>query len=281
MRGAWHRNRDDQQGWGLRRLGWRRITGGLVLVGSLVFLAWTVLREGWGEGDPVASVMGVVFVLGSAVWAKFGRSTPAPAPVAPGPMGVPDGWVDRAETDQVVDAVLARTRRIWRGGDAVAITAGLHGAGGFGKTTLARFAAAQPKVRKRFPGGIWFITIGRDVRGRAGIAAKVAAEMMRITGIESAAGDDPEQAGAQLGKLLASLPRTLLVIDDVWEEEQLRPFLIGAERRCVRLITTRSPRVLPAHAARMSNCQYLCMAGRWAAMRLRGVRRATGCRVCG
>ncbi|WP_267918539.1 hypothetical protein [Streptomyces sp. RB110-2] len=32
----------------------------------------------------------------------------------------------------------------------MAITAGLHGAGGFGKTTLARFAAAQPKVRKRF-----------------------------------------------------------------------------------------------------------------------------------
>ncbi|MER5381781.1 NB-ARC domain-containing protein [Streptomyces sp. NPDC002688] len=134
----------------------------------------------------------------------------------------------------------------------MAITAGLHGAGGFGKTTLARFAVAQPKVGKRFPGGIWFITIGRDVRGRAAIAAKVATEMARITGAESAVGDDPEQAGAQLGKLLASLPRTLLVIDDVWEEEQLQPFLIGAERQCVRLITTRNPSVLPAHAARIT-----------------------------
>ncbi|MQT03072.1 hypothetical protein FF041_23665, partial [Streptomyces jumonjinensis] len=178
----------------------------------------------------------------------FGRPAPAPAPAAPGPPVVPDGWVDRAEADQLVAAVLARTRRRWRGGDAVAITAGLHGAGGFGKTTLARFAAAQPKVRKRFSGRIWFITIGRDVRGRAAIAAKVAAEMARITGVESTAGDDPEQAGTQLGKLLASLPRTLLVIDDVWEQEQLRPFLIGAERQCVRLITTRNPRVLPAHA---------------------------------
>ncbi|MFD8050141.1 NB-ARC domain-containing protein [Streptomyces chartreusis] len=222
--------------------------GGLVFLGSLAFLAWTVLREGWGAGDQVASVMGGVFLLGSAIMVAFGGPAPTPAPIAPGSLVVPEGWVDRTEADQVVDAVLARTRRRWQGGDAVAITAGLHGAGGFGKTTLARFAVAQRKVRKRFPGGIWFITIGRDVRGRAAVAAKVAAEMARITGVESTAGDDPEQAGVQLGKLLASLPRTLLVIDDVWEEEQLRPFLIGAERRCVRLITTRSPRVLPAHA---------------------------------
>ncbi|MFJ6372704.1 NB-ARC domain-containing protein [Streptomyces virginiae] len=76
--------------------------------------------------------------------------------------------------------------------------------------------------------------------------------MARITGAESTAGDDPEQAGVQLGKLLSSMPQTLLVIDDVWEEEQLRPFLIGAERRCVRLITTRNPSVLPAHAARIT-----------------------------
>ncbi|MFI9152516.1 NB-ARC domain-containing protein [Streptomyces sp. NPDC053367] len=236
----------------MRRLGWKRIAGGLILVGSLGFLAWTVLRKGWDAGDPVAGVMGGVFLLGSTAMVVLGRPPAAPAPVAPAPMVVPDGWVDRAEADQVVDAVLARTRRHWRGGDAVAITAGLHGAGGFGKTTLARYAVAQQKVRRAFPGGIWFITIGRDVRGRAAIAAKVAAEMARITGVESTGGDDPEQTGAQLGRLLASLPRTLLVIDDVWEEEQLRPFLIGAERRCVRLITTRSPRVLPAHAARIT-----------------------------
>ncbi|MBK5993684.1 hypothetical protein JHN53_18950 [Streptomyces sp. MBT58] len=134
----------------------------------------------------------------------------------------------------------------------MAITAGLHGAGGFGKTTLARYAVAQPKVHKRFPGGIWFITIGRDVRGRAAIAAKVADEMARITGVESTAGDDPEQAGVQLSKHLSSMKRTLLVIDDVWEEDQLRPFLIGAERQCVRLITTRNRSALPSYTARIT-----------------------------
>ncbi|MFD7966702.1 NB-ARC domain-containing protein [Streptomyces zaomyceticus] len=194
----------------------------------------------------------MLIVLALLMWPKLSPAAAPAASAAPGPAAVPDGWVDRAEAGQVVDAVLARTRRRWRGSDAVAITAGLHGAGGFGKTTLARFAVAQPKVRKRFPGGIWLITIGRDVRGRVGVAAKVAAEMARITGVESTAGDDPEQAGVQLGKLLSSMPRTLLVIDDVWEEEQLRPFLMGAERRCVRLITTRNPSMLPAHAARIT-----------------------------
>lgn len=236
----------------MRRFISKWIVRGPLLLGALALLVWTVLGKGWGEADPVASVVGVVILLISMMWPKLSPAAAATLPAAPGPMVVPDGWVDRAEAGQVVDAVLARTRQRWRGGDTVAITAGLHGAGGFGKTTLARFAVGQPKVRKRFPGGIWFITIGRDVRGRASVAAKVATEMVRITGVESTAGDDPEQVGVQLGKLLASMPRTLLVIDDVWEEEQLRPFLIGAERRCVRLITTRSPKVLPAYAARIT-----------------------------
>ncbi|MFJ3540261.1 NB-ARC domain-containing protein [Streptomyces sp. NPDC090109] len=236
----------------MRRFVSKWIVRGPLLLGGLALLIWTVLSKGWSEGDPVASVLGVAFLLVSAVWPKFIPAAAAARPAAPGPVAVPDGWVDREEARQVVDAVLARTHRRWRGSDEVAITAGLHGAGGFGKTTLARFTVAQSKVRKRFPGGIWFITIGRDVRGRAAVTAKVAAEMVRITGVESTAGDDPEQAGVQLGKLLSSMPRTLLVIDDVWEEEQLRPFLMGAERRCVRLITTRNPSVLPAHAARIT-----------------------------
>ena len=36
----------------------------------------------------------------------------------------------------------------------------------------------------------------------------------------------------------------ILLIDDVWREAQLRPFLPGGPN-CVRLVTTRLPRVLP------------------------------------
>ncbi|MBB6080979.1 NB-ARC domain-containing protein [Streptomyces paradoxus] len=158
--------------------------------------------------------------------------------------------MDRDEAGAVVAAVLRDTRR-WRAGGPVAITAGLHGAGGFGKTTLARYVAAQRSVQRRFPGGVHLITIGRDVRGRAAIAAKVTEETRRITGDTTETGSDPEHAGAHLGSLLAARPRTLLVIDDVWEKEQLDPFLRGAERTCVRLFTTRNRDVLPSAATRI------------------------------
>ncbi|WP_234441408.1 NB-ARC domain-containing protein [Streptomyces scabiei] len=137
-----------------------------------------------------------------------------------------------------------RGTRWRRAGGPVAITAGLHGAGGFGKTTLARYVAAQRSVQRRFPGGVHLITIGRDVRGRADIAAKVTEVTRRITGDTAETGSDPEDAGAPLGSLLAARPRTLLVIDDVSEKEQLDPFLRGAERTCVRLFTTRNGDIL-------------------------------------
>ena len=55
----------------------------------------------------------------------------------------------------------------------VAITTGLHGAGGFGKTTLAQMVCADRRIRKRFPGGVFSVTVGRDTRGAAAVAAKV------------------------------------------------------------------------------------------------------------
>ena len=52
---------------------------------------------------------------------------------------------------------------------------------------------------------------------------------------------DPEVAGRRLSALLDSGPRRrLLVVDDIWEEEQLLPFAAGG-RRCARLVTTRVP----------------------------------------
>lgn len=111
--------------------------------------------------------------------------------------------------------------------------------------------ATQRSVQRRFPGGVHLITIGRDVRGRAAIAAKVAEETHLLTGDTGGTSSDPERAGSYLGALLAQRPRTLLIIDDVWESEQLTPFLRGAERSCVRLVTTRRPSVLPDTAVRI------------------------------
>ncbi|WTZ46425.1 NB-ARC domain-containing protein [Streptomyces sp. NBC_01390] len=222
-----------------------------VCVAPGVWLVVTALRGGWGEADPVASVFGSIAGLAAlAVSLRPASIGLAGSVWRPPPAEVPQGWVDREEADAVIKAVRRRSRR-WRSGAPVAITAGLHGAGGFGKTTLAKYVATQRSVQRRFPGGVHLITIGRDVRGRAAIAAKVAEETHLLTGDTGGTSSDPERAGSYLGALLAQRPRTLLIIDDVWESEQLTPFLRGAERSCVRLVTTRRPSVLPDTAVRI------------------------------
>ncbi|MBE8475546.1 NB-ARC domain-containing protein [Streptomyces justiciae] len=149
------------------------------------------------------------------------------------------------DRDQTRDTVAA----VCRGGRAVGITTSLWGAGGFGKTTLAMAVCAHRRVRRRFRSRIYIVTIGRDVRGRAAVAAKVAEVTRFITG-DTSEFDDPDLAGAHLGRLLDQRPRTLLVLDDVWEDEQLGPFLHGG-RRCVRLVTTRNPTLIPPCAHRI------------------------------
>ncbi|MFE2252086.1 NB-ARC domain-containing protein [Streptomyces lavendulae] len=178
---------------------------------------------------------------------------PSAAPV------VPEWVVDRAEVRQVVTAVCRR-----QGGGAVGITTGLHGAGGFGKTVLANLVCADPKVRRHFRGHVYVVTIGREVRGRSAIAAKVAEVTRYLTGDARDIGQDPDLAGRHLAGLLEQRPRMLLVLDDVWEAEQLAPFLQGASRTCVRLVTTRNPGVLPSGSRpvtvdRMSSRQALAV----------------------
>ena len=234
----WRRGR-----WGVR-------IGIALCAAAVVWLLLVGLRSGWSVADPVASVFGSATGLVAMAVTLWAIPSPRTGVVRTALPEVPEWWVDRNEAEAVIRAIRLRTGRR-RSGSAVTSTIGLHGAGGFGKTSLARYVAAQPSVQRRFPGGVHLITIGRDVRGRAAVAAKVAAETRFITGDTTEAGTDPERAGAHLGSLLAERPRTLLVIDDVWEREQLTPFLRGAERTCVRLVTTRRPEVLPSTAARI------------------------------
>ena len=243
-----------------------------------VWLIVVAIRGGWAVADPVASVLGGMAGMAALVLAlRDQRENPAPTPTPPapdrppvaplpaeperepivpgdagrydppppGPPVVPEWVVDRAEAERVVAAVCRVTGHDNPSG-TVGITTGLHGAGGFGKTTLAHMVRAHPQVREYFGGRVYEITVGRGVRGRAAVAAKVAEAIRFITGNTLDVGGDPVRAGEHLGRLLAERPRTLLVIDDVWEAEQLEPFLHGARDRCVRLVTTRNPAVLPS-----------------------------------
>ncbi|MFI8104617.1 NB-ARC domain-containing protein [Streptomyces sp. NPDC086023] len=200
--------------------------------------------------------LALLAVLVAVVTAVRGDGGAAPAgdPPPPAPPAVPEWVVDRREGSRAVAAVCRRHRRgARRRGRAdrrtVGITTSLDGAGGFGKTTLATVVRASGRVRRHFRGRVYTVTIGRDVRGRAAVAAKVAEVTRFITG-DTTAFDDPALAGAHLGRLLDQRPRTLLVLDDVWEPEQLEPFLLGGAP-CVRLVTTRVPAVLPPGTQRV------------------------------
>ncbi|MGP3683383.1 NB-ARC domain-containing protein [Streptomyces sp. IBSNAI002] len=229
---------------------------------AVVWLGAMAVRDGWGGADPVASVLGAAAGIAALVAAlrtsRAGQSPEAGLPLSAAPV-VPEWVVERAEVREVVAAVCGR-----RGGGAVGITTGLHGAGGFGKTVLAHVVCADPKVRRHFRGHVYIVTIGREVRGRSAIAAKVAEVTRYLTGDARDIGQDPDLAGRHLAGLLAQRPRMLLVLDDVWEAEQLAPFMHGASRTCVRLVTTRNPGVLPSGSRpvtvdRMSSQQALAV----------------------
>jgi WD40 repeat protein len=150
-------------------------------------------------------------------------------------------WVDREQVGEVVKLLTVRDAR----GVGETAVAGLAGAGGFGKTTLAEMVRADPRIMKRFSGGSLQLRVGQGVRG-AELAEKINAEARKLSR-ERPGSSDPEIAGQHLMELLDTGPRRLLIVDDVWSREQLVPFHTAGDR-CALLVTTRIPDLLPSNA---------------------------------
>jgi hypothetical protein len=129
----------------------------------------------------------------------------------------------------------------------VGLTTGLWGAGGFGKTTMARLLVHRQEVKEQFPDGIVWVTVGEDTAG-----PELADRVTNVVGLlcgERPGLTDPLAAGAELGRALGER-RVLLVIDDVWTSAQVEPFLVGG-LAAVRLFTTRMRGVLPRSVERV------------------------------
>ena len=206
---------------------------------ACAFLVAVVVGQGLVRASLWAAVLGGlagVVAAVTAVWAVVPRPSKV---LLPSELEVPEWVVERPGEMTAVVAALVGGR-----GGTVGITTGLYGAGGFGKTTLAQMVCADGRVRRRFGGRVYLVTVGRDVRGAAAVAAKVN-DVIKLVGGEdvTATFTDPELAGRRLGSLLDAGPRRLLVLDDVWEPGQLAPFAEGG-RRCARLVTTRVPGLL-------------------------------------
>jgi WD40 repeat protein len=116
----------------------------------------------------------------------------------------------------------------------------LLGMGGLGKTVLAQELCHDQVVQDAFPDGVIWVTIGRQT--------DVLLEQMREVGKalqdeDSEAYDNPTAAANQLRTLLQNKAvLLLLVLDDVWNERDVEPFLVDAPR-CRLLMTTRDSEI--------------------------------------
>lgn len=128
-------------------------------------------------------------------------------------------------------------------GDAVAITTALAGAGGFGKTTLAAALCHDDDVLTAFDDGVLWATLGQTPNIQGELTRLYAALTGERPGFVSV-----EDAAHALAEKLANR-NCLIVIDDVWDPEHLKPFNRDGAG-CARLVTTRRA-VVAAEARRV------------------------------
>ena len=158
-------------------------------------------------------------------------------------MMAPEPPVDFVQRPAEFEAL--KTKLLDAKGDAVAISAALKGAGGYGKTTLAKALAHDPDIQDAYFDGVLWVELGEKPDNLLGKIADLVdnSHRRRRRGSQTI-----DAAAAALGEALGDR-RILMIVDDVWREQDLRPFLQGG-RNTTRLITTRLNRVLPVDAFR-------------------------------
>jgi WD40 repeat protein len=113
--------------------------------------------------------------------------------------------------------------------------------GGIGKSVLASALAHRPEVRRAFPDGIFWITLGQKPQ-----LAELQRWLARELGDEALFPD--ERSGKECLRALLVGRKALLVLDDVWQREDAEAFnVIGAMGRI--LLTTRDAGLVTALAS--------------------------------
>jgi WD40 repeat protein len=116
----------------------------------------------------------------------------------------------------------------------IAVTA-VAGMGGIGKTVLATALCRDTAVQRAFPDGIAWMTIGREWDGD--FVARMR-EVGRALGEDVERGWDSKIACENRYRNILREKAALIVVDDVWKLEDLKPLLVDAPRSRF-LFTTR------------------------------------------
>jgi WD40 repeat protein len=162
--------------------------------------------------------------------------------------GVPPpttGEIERVELAGLRDALLGESQGtvgITGRGRAV----GLHGQGGIGKTVLAAALARDRQVRRHFPDGVYWVTVGES-----GDIVGLQLALLELLGAPRPQLRSREVAAGALRKALDEL-RCLLVVDDVWTAPAAAAFDVTGTLGRV-LYTTRDERVLRSVSAHVQH----------------------------
>ncbi len=152
---------------------------------------------------------------------------------------LPENFVPRRnELDELISKLVDKGQS-----EPVGISAALSGAGGYGKTTLARAICHNEAIQDAYFDGVLWVTLGEDPGELTGRII----DLIHILTGERETFETTIAATSRFKELLAER-HLLLVIDDVWNQAHLRPFLEGGSN-CARLITTRFATVIPSNAS--------------------------------
>ena len=115
---------------------------------------------------------------------------------------------------------------------------GVQGMGGLGKTVLAAALARDNEVRRQFPDGIIWLTVGTNPDCLA-----LYQRLANTLGETNAYLEGEPQWNAYLSNLLRE-KRCLLVLDDVWSQREAERFVAVLGPDCRLLLTTRDARLI-------------------------------------
>ncbi|MGK7886830.1 MAG: NB-ARC domain-containing protein [Crocosphaera sp.] len=113
------------------------------------------------------------------------------------------------------------------------VVSAIHGLGGIGKSTLVAALAHNQDIRKRFPDGILWATLGQQPD-----VLSLLTSWIQALGDYKFSPTNIDVASRQLCSLL-DRKAILLVVDDVWNADHALPFRVGGSQ-CRVLVTTRN-----------------------------------------
>ena len=181
--------------------------------------------------------------LGSATGAQVVVGAVAPGltlGMLDGVPALPPGYLPRGEVGELVRS-LSEPGSGAVGLAGTSASVGLYGQGGIGKTVLAAAVARDDRIRRHFPDGVFWVTVGE----RADLVA-VQLDLLVRLGRPDATARSISAASQLLREALGE--RRALVVDDVWSMAAARAFRVAGSRGRV-LYTSRVGEVLESVGA--------------------------------